>query len=172
MTVTTSTALKPLIRLGGIAAIVGGGLRVAAGFIPYVPGSAMLETFYAVIDIGLLFGLIAIYLDSAADTGRLGLAGFFIALTGLASIVGPDAPRFDVDFYQLGSAIFVLGLVPLAVQLVRLRIQRLTGAAWLISAGLGLAAAVSQSALAFAAAGVALGTGFALGGARLLRTMP
>ena len=172
MTVTTSTELKPLIRLGGITAIVGGGLRVAAGFITYVPGSAMLEALYAVIDIGLLFGLIAIYLGSAAQTGRPGLAGFCLALTGLASIVGPDAPAFGVDFYQFGSAIFVLGLVPLAVQLVRLRIQRLTGAAWLISAGLGLVSAVTHSAWAFAAAGVALGMGFALGGANLLRTKP
>ena len=172
MTVTTSTALKPLLRLGGVAAIVGGGLRVAAAFIPYVPGSAMLESLYAVIDIGLLFGLIAIYLGSAADTGLLELAGFLVSLTGLASIVGPDAPAFGVDLYQLGSAIFVLGLAPLAVQLVRLRIQRLTGAAWLISAGLGLVSAVSHSTWPFAAAGVALGMGFALGGADLVQTKP
>jgi hypothetical protein len=168
MTVSSPSALQRLIRLGGIAAICGGGLRVVAAFIPYTPGSAMLETLYAAIDVGLLFGLIAIYLGSAGATGRLGLTGFCVSLTGLASIVGPDAPAFGIDFYQLGSAIFVLGLMPLAVQLIRLRIQRLAGAAWLISAGLGLVAATSQSGWAFAGAGIALGAGFALGGASLL----
>jgi hypothetical protein len=172
MTVPSTAALNRLIQLGGIAAIIGGGLRVVATFIPYAAGSAILEILYAVIDVGLLFGLIAIYLGSAEATGRLGLAGFFVSLTGLASIVGPDAPAFGVDFYQLGSAILVLGLVPLATQLVRLPDQRLTGAAWLVCAGLGLVSAVSQSSWTFAAAGAALGTGFALGGAILLRTKP
>lgn len=163
-------ALAPLIRLGGIAAIGGGGLRVIATLIPSVPGSAMLEALYAAIDLGLLFGLIAIYLESAEATGRIGLAGFCVALAGLASIVGPDGAAFGIDFYQLGSAVFVLGLVPLAVQLVRLPIQRLAGAAWLISAGLGLVAAANQAGLAFAATGATLGAGFVLGGVGLLQT--
>lgn len=60
-----------LIRLAGIAAILGGALRMVSAFIPYVPDSAPLEVFYLVIDLALLFGLIG---GSARVTGRLGWA--------------------------------------------------------------------------------------------------
>ena len=57
-----------LIRLAGLAAILGGGLRIVPAFISYVPGNAPLEAFYLVIDLALLFGLIGV---SARAAGRI-----------------------------------------------------------------------------------------------------
>ncbi len=165
----SNSALDHLIRLGAGAAICGGGLRVVAVFVPFVPGSSRLELLYGAIDIGLMFGLIAIYLHVAAAAGTIGLAGFCVALVGIASIVGPDAPAFGIDIYLLGSALFLLGLSPLAWQMLRLRLLPAAGAAWLLATALGIAASISGNALALAATGLALGVGFVLGGAQVLQ---
>lgn len=53
--------MNPLRVIGGRCAIVGGAMRIVAGFIPYTPGSAWLEGFYGLIDICLLLGLIGIF---------------------------------------------------------------------------------------------------------------
>ena len=85
-----------LVRFGAWAAVVAGFLRIASSFIPYEAGSAVLEALYGVIDLGLMFGLIAIYIASAEGIGFAGLAAFLVALAGLASIVGP-AQRSGLD---------------------------------------------------------------------------
>lgn len=161
-------ALKPLIQMGTWGALVGGSLRVLAVFIPYTPGSGALEALYGVIDVCLLFGLIAIYLESAAATGRTGLVGFAVALVGTASIVGPDAREFGIDFYILGSSVFLLGLAVLALRLLSLRHLTAAANAWLLAAGLAILAGALANPLFVAGAGLALGLGFALAGARLL----
>jgi hypothetical protein len=98
-----ATPLAGLVRLGALAAVVAGALRIASTFIPYEAGSAPLETFYGVIDLGLMFGLMAVYAGNAGRVGAIGFAGFAVALAGIASIVGPDAPAFGVDFYRVGA---------------------------------------------------------------------
>jgi len=74
-----------LIRIGAIAALVGGTLRFGSSFIPWVEGSVSLETLYFVTDVALLFGLFAIYLARAVRLGLLGLVGFAIAAVGQAA---------------------------------------------------------------------------------------
>ena len=120
-----------LVRAGAMAAVVGGALRIVSTFIPYEPNSPGLEALYGVIDLGLMFGLVAVYIASAEAIGMAGLALFLVALAGVASIVGPDAPAFGIDFYRAGALVFVAGLAGLSVQLLRAGLMRMSAALWL-----------------------------------------
>lgn len=160
-----------LIRLGGYVAIGGGALKLVAAFIPYTPQSAFLEGLYGVIDAGLLFGLIAVYLVAASKIGWAGLASFAVALTALASILGPEAEMFGIDFYQTGAMIFTLGLTALSIQMIRKRILAAAAALWIASALIGAVLTSVGNPFAFTAAGIALSAGFIVAGYRIL-TMP
>lgn len=155
-----SAMLARLMAGGAWAGTVGGALRIVSAFIPYVPYSPGLELLYGAIDIGLLFGLLAVYLFAAEAVGAVGLAGFVVALTGLASIVGPDGHAFGIDFYLLGSAVYVLGLTALAVQLVRRCALVAAGWLWLVAAAFGAVFAVAAAAPALVVSGVMLGLGY------------
>jgi len=167
MPIPAASSLAPLIRLGAWGAILGGGLRIVAAFVPFVPNSAALETLYGVIDIGLLLGLIAIYLDGAAASGRMGLAGFAIALVGTASIVGPDAPAFGIDFYLAGSLVLLIGLAVLAISFLRAGHLARPAQALLLSSVLAVAGGALTQPLLIGAGGVVFGLGFVLAGVRI-----
>lgn len=108
-----------LIRLGAIAALVGGTLRFGSSFIPWVEGSGPLESLYFVTDVALLFGLFTIYLARADRLGLLALVGFAIAAVGQAAIIGPDHVPFGIDVYRLGVQLIVGGLFLLGIDLLR-----------------------------------------------------
>ena len=147
--------------------MIGGGLRIVSSFVPYEAGSATLETLYGVIDLCLLFGLLAVYVASAEVVGMFGLAMFLVALAGVASIVGPDAQAFGIDFYHVGALVFVIGLAGLSVQLVRARRMMASAALWTAT----LVASLASIALpqAFLAAGICIGAGYVAAGLSLLR---
>jgi hypothetical protein len=157
-----------LVRFGAWAAITAGALRVASAFIPYRDGSAGLELFYGVIDLGLTYGLIAIYIASAEAVGLVGLASFLVALAGLASIVGPDSIAFGIDFYRVGALVFVAGLAGISIQLLRARVLRISASLWVLTFIAGLASPLLPQASLFA--GTALGAGYILAGHALVRT--
>jgi len=159
-----------LVRAGAVAAIAAGALRIASTFIPYEPNSAGLETLYGVIDLGLMFGLVAVYIANAEALGMAGLAFFLLALAGVASIVGPDAPAFGIDFYRIGALVFVAGLAGLSVQLLRAGLMRVSAVLWLGTFAASLLTAVAPQA--FIAAGLAIGAGYVLAGVELLRVRP
>jgi len=159
--------LRGLVHVGGLAAIFGGALRIASTFIAYQPESAWREGLYGIIDLCLLIGLIALHVAMAGRTGVVGLAGFLIALAGLASIVGPDASMFGIDFYRMGATVFVAGLAVTSVALLRAGVVQASAWLWLATFAAGLAA--SFFPLAFMVAGVCLGAGYAIAGMALLR---
>ncbi len=156
--------IRRFVTYGSRAGVVGGGLRIIAAFIPYAPDQAWLEGLYAAIDIGMLFGLVAAWLLAADAVGMVGLGGFAVALIGLASIIGPDSPAFGIDFYLLGSGIFMLGLTGLSIQLVRRRVLVAAGGLWLGAAGAGVIFALSSADAALVASGVLLGLGYLVAG--------
>lgn len=156
-----------LVRFGAVAAVVGGALRIASTFIPYEAESAPLETLCGVIDLCLLFGLVAVYVAHAEATGLWGLAAFLVALAGVASIVGPDSTAFGVDFFRVGAMVFVIGLAGLSAQLLRARVASLSAWFWIATFIASLASvAVPQ---AFMAAGLCVGAGYVAAGFGLLR---
>jgi len=159
-----------LVRVGAAAALAAGALRVVAIFIPYEANSPGLEALYGVIDLGLILGLIAVYVASAEVVGIPGLGFFLAALAGVASIVGPDAPAFGIDFYRIGALIFVAGLAGLSVQLLRAGVMRASAALWLATFAASLATIMAPQA--FVVAGAAIGAGYVLAGVKLLRLRP
>ena len=162
----SSTAL---IRLGGLAAILAGALRVASAFLPASEHSAALEWLYLVIDVLLLFGLLGVYAYQRAESGLWGFAGFLLAATGLESIGGPDGTIGDVDIYTAGATLIGIGLVVLAVGTWRgRRLPRYVPALWVLSTAVGMGGfLVPGSAVPFQIAGVAFGFGFVGAGIRV-----
>ncbi|MCA8904652.1 MAG: hypothetical protein H6847_00590 [Hyphomonas sp.] len=153
-----------LVRYGALAGMVGGALRILSTFIPYVPDSPGLEALYGIVDTLLLFGLMGIYSAVAGKTGGIGLAGFIIAMVGLASIVGPDPVRFGIDFYVAGSVCLLIGLTILSAALLVAGRLRLPAGLWIASFVLALAGAGTRQPVLVAAAGAALGLAFLLAG--------
>lgn len=155
---------------GARSAMIGGALRIIASFVPYTPESIALETFYAIIDVFLLFGLLAMFSRLATPPHRLATSGLVIAIIGQASIIGPDAAMFGVDFYLAGTAVLLVGLGLTSAAMMRAGAMGLVAAWWLGSIALALAAAIAESSILAAAAGVAFGMGFVLAGRALLST--
>jgi hypothetical protein len=154
-----------LLRLAAASAIVAGALRILAAFIPYVPESPTLETLFATIDCGFLFGLAAIYWPVSRRLGRSGAAGYVIATIGAASLIGPDPRMFGLEFYMVGSAIFELGLLILAFACLYRKILRVTALLWITSLTAAVIAIASGgNDIAFKVAGSALGLGFVWAG--------
>ncbi len=156
-----------LVRIGAAAAILGGALRIVSTFVPYEADSVPLEALYGLIDVCLMFGLIAVYVASAAAVGFVGLAAFLVSLAGIASIVGPDTQAFGIDLYRVGALVFVAGLAGLSVQLLRARMMGLSAVLWIATLVAGLVSAVVPAA--FVASGLCLGVGYVLAGVEMLR---
>lgn len=164
---TAEPPLAGLMGLGALASTVSGALRIISTFIPYQPALPALEALYGVIDLGLMLGLIALYVAHAERLGARGLVAFAIALAGVASIVGPDAAMFGVDFYRTGALTFVSGLALLSLVMLRVGVMQLVAALWLATFLSSLTASVWPPA--FMAAGVLLGLGYLTAGIGLLR---
>ncbi len=158
--------MKQLVALGATCAVLGGALRILAAFIPYAPNAPGLEALYGVIDVCLLLALLGLFLREEAGMGTAFLSAFVVAFVGLASIVGPDATQFGIDFYQLGSLVFVVGLALMSTLLLRRRRLILPALLWLGTAASTAAVAVTASPIAFILAGVTLGAGFMVAGGR------
>lgn len=159
--------MSQLVRVGAVAAIIGGGLRIVSTFIPYQADLAWLEALYGVIDLCLLVGLIGIYLFCAEALGTLGLVAFLVSLAGVTSIVGPDTVAFGVDFYRAGALVFVLGLAGLGIVLWARGVLRPSAALWGVTLIAALASAVWPPA--FMVSGLALGAGYGLAGIAIWR---
>jgi hypothetical protein len=161
-----------LLRLAGASAVIGGALRVAAAFITPEPGSTTLELLYFVIDLALLFGLFGIYASQYDGLGWLGLIGFVIAMTGLASIVGPDSDVVGINIYATATAVLGIGLAIMSVaMLLYSEMPRWIPALWIGSLLAGIAATTLpvRPQAAFLFAGVLFALGFLGAGVTLIR---
>lgn len=155
-----------LFRVLGLAAIAGGGLRIASAFVPWAPNLAWLEAFYLVIDLLLLLGLMGFYFACRARLGVMGFIAFAISESGIAFILGPDGVAFGIDIYATGVLVITIGLTLLSLAILARR-----GAPWWIAASwIGAAvagaggAAAGQAELGFFAGGILFGLGFVAAG--------
>ena len=161
---------KTLLRLGAVAAMAAGTLRIAASFIAYSdPTTVAQELFYLVIDLCILYGVLAVYFVQRVEVGSLGFAGFLLALSGVAIIVGPDGSIGDVGMYQVGSASLLLGLTLISIAGWRAaRLPRYALATWILSTVLGILGSLPGAPTIFLLlAGLAFGIGFVGAGARI-----
>lgn len=160
---------QKLYRLGGGAALVGGLLRIVSSFVPYDNEAVWLEAFYAVVDIGLLFGLIAIYLKHADKLGGVGVIGFALSTIGIASILGPDTIKFGVNFYETGAFTILTGLLILSIQMLRNKTLVWASSLWVLSFVLTALAIACAQSLFFIGAGISFGTAYILSGVELMQ---
>lgn len=161
-----------LLRLSGLAAILGGALRVLAAANLWRDAQAA-EAFYDAIDILLLMGLIGIYLVRAELLGFGGLAAFAVALAALSFIGGPDADVFGFSTYQEGATVLALAMAALSiVWLGRRRKPLAPPVLWLTSVVIAgvLQSVAGLGAHGLTAAGVLFGLGFVAAGLDLMRT--
>lgn len=161
-----------LFRLAGLAAILGGALRIAAAFPLGLDGQTT-EALYDAIDILLLFGLIGIYLARAAPLGFLGLAAFAVGVAALSFIGGPDADPFGFSTYQEGATVLALAMGALSIAWVSRRQSPIWPALfWFASLIVGGILAYLPAPLpnyGLPAAGALFGAGFLTAGLDLLR---
>lgn len=160
---------RTLYRLGGGAALVGGLLRIISSFIPYHQGTAWLEGFYAFVDVCLLLGLTAIYLRYTERLGVLGVIAYVFSTIGIASLVGPDAFMFGVDFYKAGALTMITGLLVLSIQMLRNRILLGASSLWILSFVLTALTAIFSQPSLFIAAGTSFGIAYMLAGIELVQ---
>jgi hypothetical protein len=169
----TAGTLQPgtamVVRFGALAAMFGGALRIVSSFVPYQADQPWLEALYGVIDLCLLFGLMGVYLAFAEALGAIGFFLFVAATAGLASIVGPDAQMFGVDFYRAGALVFIVALAGFSVQLLRKKTITASATMWILALAFSLASPLAPAPFAFMGAGILLGAGYVFAGLTILR---
>jgi hypothetical protein len=158
------------MRLGALAAVVAGALRVASAFVPATEALGGLEWFYLVIDILLMFAVIAVYAYQHSESGVWGFVGFVLAAVGIESIGGPDGKIGTVDMYMAGASVIGIGMALLGVgSLVAQKLPRYVPVLWMLSTAVGVLAVFAQmSGLSFQIAGVLFGLGFVGAGVHIL----
>jgi len=151
-----------LIRVGGMAAIVGGVLRAATSFAPGLRSDIAQQLLYLAVDTFLLFGLLGFYALRHQDAGRTGALGFLLAIFGLVVVRSSRAlPGFDL--YPVGALIFVSGMIALCGSAWIARTLAVwVPAAFVVSTLLGLVGTVADnSGWLFVLSGVLFGAAFA-----------
>jgi hypothetical protein len=157
-----------LTGAAGVAALAGGLLRIANSFAGAWLGHRALEGVFFVEDLLLLTGLLGIYLSQRGTLGTVGLTGFMLGVLGLYTI--RSASLFGAGGYTLGAAELLIGLSLIGIRLMAAG-QRVVPLFFFASLALGLLSLLPALARPCALlAAICFGLGFALAGARLLRT--
>lgn len=158
-----------LLRLGGLAAVVAGVLRIGAALVPTTAPAAPREWLYLIIDVSIMFGLVAVYAYQHAESGLWGLIGFALTVAGTESIGGPDGKIGDLDIYTAGATVIGVGAVFLGVGSWRARkLPRYVPVLWILSTAVGMTSFLTAtSPVPYLIAGIAFGLGFIGAGLRL-----
>jgi hypothetical protein len=158
------------LRAGALAAVAGGGLRIAASFAPAALSAAAARDLYATVDACLAASLIAFY--SIRGLRRSGAIGLTMALAGIA-VVRMGAALSMVRLYPAGALAVAIGVVAFSSSLRADR--RVPG--WLpVAFGLSMLLGVAGSGVAgadrlFVLSGVLFGVAFAGLGVHVWKTV-
>ena len=159
-------------RLAGLAAVVGGLIDLIGPLVyPHLSEPARQST-YVLIDLLLLFGMLGVQSVTGRTTGWLGLAGFVIAVTGVALVRTSAATIFGAASYVIASSIWSIGMVVTGVALLSKKGPfRLASALWIAAFVIGLAGLVlKDQGLAHRLAAWCFALGFVAAGVILART--
>jgi hypothetical protein len=156
-----------LFRLGGVAAIAGGALRLGEPLLKMIFNGNALQLSYFAIDVFLLFGLVAWYAWRSDKLGIAGLIGFVSGAVGV--LVIRSAALFAPQGYVIGATLLLAGLVVMnATALIRWERPICPPLLWLAAFVCGL------GSLAYPPLGLVAGTVFSIGyifaGVSLLRS--
>ena len=160
------------MRVLGIAAIIGGGLRIIDSFTVGVLSPDTLSLLYFVTDVFLLLGIAGIYWSRRPTLGIAGTVGAAVFALGIVWIRFSTYAMPGPNGYQLGAAVALIGLGVLSAD----ELLRRSGALappilWLAALLFGIAGALGLMVpLMTIAAGVAFGAGFVAAGRQVLAT--
>jgi hypothetical protein len=123
-----------LFRLAAVAALLAGAMRMVVTFTSGMLIGDQAELVYLLVDLLAVFALIGIYLRHRQRLGVLGLAAFVVALSGAASIVGPDGMLFGASLYMVGGILLLTGLAGLGALMLRVReASKLAPTLWIVA---------------------------------------
>jgi len=159
--------MNAILRVGGLAALAGGILRIANIVMTTLPQDT-LAAVYFVTDILLLSGIAGLWFSRRAAIGNGGAAGLAIAVFGILII---RASAFGVGSYTLGALVVLIGLAVYSVDaLVRRATPIWAPVCWLTALPPALTAGAYPGSLVLPVlATVLFGTGFVFTGLDLLR---
>lgn len=103
-----------MIRFFGVCGIAGGVLRLVDSFTAGMEGRDAIQLLYIATDLGLILGLLGLYLVYRDRLSAAGHAGFVLALCGFSVIAGPDAAIFGMGIYWIGAPVIGLGMLLLS----------------------------------------------------------
>ena len=158
-------------RFLGVGGIIGGLLQIFVSFVRAANDANLLETLVVIAELGLLLGLLGIFLMYRDRISALGTCGFLLAFLGLSFIAGPDSSLYGLSTFEIGGPVAAAGLILLgSAQLFVSSHPKLAPVA--VVAGvvtLAIHQTFSASQLVQIAGGVSLGLGFVLYGTFLVR---
>jgi len=157
---------ETLLKLGGVAAIAGGALRLGEPLLKAAFTGDALQLSYFAIDVLLLLGLVGWYIWRAEKLGIAGLIGFVSGVVGILAI--RSANLFGTQGYMLGATLLLVGLAVMNTPaLIHREGPICPPLLWLIAFVCGVGS-LAYAPLAFVA-GTAFGIGYIFAGISLLR---
>ena len=162
--------MRPIVQICGVAAMIGGVLRIVDGFVTQLYSLATLAILYLLTDIFLLLGIAGIYWSRRETLGAAGTIGAAIFAIGIVLVRVSAVGALGADGYQLAAAVALIGLAILSAETLLRRDGRyLSAALWLLSLPLAVAGIIGIAPAAMMVlAGVAFGAGFVAAGAEVL----
>lgn len=131
---------RSVLRLAGVATLVGAAIDIVAPFLIYPRLSQPWpHLVYVIIDLLLLFGMLGVRSVSGRSTGALGLVGFVLALMGVMLVRTSSAEIFGEASYLIASSVWSIGMVLWAVDLLRAKLFRISAGLWIAALAIGLA---------------------------------
>jgi hypothetical protein len=157
---------ETLLKLGGVAAIAGGALRLGEPLLKAAFTGSALQLSYFAIDVFLLLGLVGWYCWRAVKLGIAGLIGFASGVVGI--LVIRSAALFAQEGYVIGATMLLAGLTVMNLPaLIRRDGPICPPVLWLMAFVCGLGS-LAYPQLAFVA-GTVFGIGYIFAGNSLLR---
>lgn len=159
--------MPALVRALGLAAAIGGVLRVIDSFVTQALAADTLAALYFATDVFLLLGIAGIYLSRTL--GVAGVIGVVIFVVGILLVRASAFGMLGPNGYQLAAAIALLGLVILSAEFLLRRTGTAPAMLWLSAFGFGVIGVVGLApALMTILAGIAFGAGFIVAGWSIL----
>ncbi|USQ96476.1 hypothetical protein [Caulobacter sp. RL271] len=163
---------RAMLRLAGVAAIVGAAIDIVAPFLIYPRlTDPWPHLVYVAIDLLLLFGMLGVWSASGRKANVLGLGGFVLALLGVMLVRTSSAEIFGAASYVIASSVWSIGMVVWGIDLLRAKLFRIPAILWIAALVIGLVGIVLKDHGPVAhVAKMSFIVGFILAGLDLIRT--